>query len=145
MNLIDAIQALSLREKEELYSHIGKLIQEEKFYKEEERVRKMEKDERVRKMEEVKMSVCAAMNLTTYDPRSRERQNVIVRIITANIFLRMGYTEDSIGKAMRKDHSTIHHYKEIMNTWIKYPGFYKEELTIWNQIKKEYEIDQRTI
>lgn len=65
MNLIDAIQALSLREKEELYSHIGQLIYEEKFYKE---------DEGVRKMEEVKMSVCAAMNLTTYDPRRREKE-----------------------------------------------------------------------
>lgn len=132
MNLIDAIQALSLREKEELYSHIGQLIYEEKFYKE---------DERVRKMEEVKMSVCAAMNLTTYDPRSRERQNVIVRIITANVLLSMGYTENSVGKAMRKDHSTIHHYRETMNTWIKYPGFYKEEVTIWNKIKQEYETD----
>ena len=132
MNLIDAIQALSLREKEELYSHIGQLIYEEKFYKE---------DERVRKMEEVKMSVCAAMNLTTYDPRSRERQNVIVRIITANVLLRMGCTENSVGKVMKKDHSTIHHYRETMNTWIKYPGFYKEEVTIWNKIKQEYETD----
>ena len=132
MNLIEEIKALSLQDKEKLFSHLGQLIQEEKFYKE---------DEGVRKMEEVKMSVCAAMNLTTYDPRIRKRQNVIVRIIAANILFRMGYTEDSIGKAMRKDHSTIHHYKEIMNTWIKYPGFYKEELTIWNQIKQEYETD----
>ena len=136
MNLIDAIQALSLREKEELYSHIGQLIYEEKFYKE---------DEGVRKMEEVKMSVCAAMNLTTYDPRNRERQNVIVRIITANVLLRMGYTENSIGKAMRKNHSAIHYYKVTMDTWNKYPGYYKEELTIWNQIKHKYEIDSRTI
>ena len=125
MNLIDAIQALSLREKEELYSHIGQLIQ----------------DEKLRKMEEIKMSVCAAMNLTTYDPRSRERQNVIVRIITANVLLGMGCTENSVGKIMKKDHSTIHHYKEIINTWIKYPGFYKEEVTIWNKIKQEYETD----
>ena len=132
MNLIDAIQALSLREKEELYSHIGQLIYEEKFYKE---------DEGVRKMEEVKMSVCAAMNLTTYDPSRRERQNVIVRIITANVLLRMGCTENSVGKIMKKDHSTIHHYRETMNTWIKYPGFYKEEVTIWNKIKQEYETD----
>ena len=132
MNLIDAIQALSLREKEELYSHIGQLIQEEKFYKE---------DEGVRKMEEVKMSVCAAMNLTTYDPRRRERQNVIVRIITANVLLSIGYTEDSIGKAMRKNHSTIHYYKVTMDTWNEYPGVYKEELTIWDQIKQEYETD----
>lgn len=139
MNLIETIQALSLREKEELYSHIGQLIQEEKFYKEDERVRKME--EGVRKMEEVKMSVCAAMNLTTYDPTNRERQNVIVRVITANVLLRMGCTENSVGKAMRKDHSTIHHYKKTMNTWLKYPGFYKEELTIWNKIKQEYETD----
>ena len=125
MNLIDAIQALSLREKEELYSHIGQLIQ----------------DEKLRKMEEIKMSVCAAMNLTTYDPRIRKRQNVIVRIITANVLLRMGCTENSVGKAMRKDHSTIHHYKETMNTWFNYPGLYKEEVTIWNKIKQEYETD----
>ena len=125
MNLIDAIQALSLREKEELYSHIGQLIQ----------------DEKLRKMEEIKMSVCAAMNLTTYDPTKRERQNVIVRIITANILLGMGCTENSVGKIMKKDHSTIHHYKETMNTWIKYPGLYKEEVTIWNKIKQEYETD----
>ena len=132
MNLIDAIQALSLREKEELYSHIGQLILEEKFYKE---------NERLRKTEEIKMAVCSAMNLTTYDPRSRERQNVIVRIITANVLLSMGYTEDSIGKAMRKNHSTIHYYKVTMDTWNEYPGVYKEELTIWNQIKQEYETD----
>ena len=131
MNLIDAIQALSLREKEELYSHIGQLIQEEKFYKE---------DEGVRKMEEIKMAVCAAMNLTTYDPRIRKRQNVIVRIITANVLLEMGWSENSVGKAMRKDRSTIYHYKETLNTWIKYPGFYKE-VTIWNKIKQDYETD----
>ena len=132
MNLIDAIQALSLREKEELYSHIGQLIYEEKFYKE---------DEGVRKMEEIKMAVCAAMNLTTYDPRIRKRQNVIVRIITANVLLVMGYSENSVGKAMRKDHSTIHYYKVTMDTWHEYPGVYKEELTIWNNIKQEYETD----
>lgn len=125
MNLIDAIQALSLWEKEELYSHIGQLIQEEKL----------------RKMEEIKMSVCAAMNLTTYDPTNRERQNIIVRVITANVLLGMGCTETSVGKAMRKDHSTIHHYKETMNTWLNYPGLYKEEVTIWNKIKQEYETD----
>lgn len=132
MNLMDAIQALSLQDKESLFSHLGQLIQDEKFYKE---------NERVRKMEEVKMSVCAAMNLTTYDPRSRERQNVIVRIITANVLLRMGYTEISVGKVMRKDHSTIHHYKGIMKSWLEYPGVYKEELNIWNQIKQAYETD----
>ena len=125
MNLINEVQALSLREKEELYSHIGQLIQ----------------DEKLRKMEEIKMSVCAAMNLTTYDPKIRKRQNVIVRIITANVLLGMGCTENSVGKAMRKDHSTIHHYKETMNTWFNYPGLYKEEVTIWNKIKQEYETD----
>ena len=129
MNLIDAIQALSLQDKERLCSYLGQLIQ----------------DEKLRKMEEIKMSVCAAMNLTTYDQRSRKRQNVIVRIITANVLLGMGCTENSVGKAMRKDHSTIHHYKETMNTWFNYPGLYKEEVTIWNKIKQEYEIDKRTI
>lgn len=132
MNLMDAVQALSLQDKESLFSYLGQLIQHEKFYKE---------NEGVRKMEEIKMAVCAAMNLTTYDPRIRKRQNVIVRIITANILLRMGYTEDSVGKIMRKDHSTIHHYKETMNTWIKYPRIHNEEVTIWNKIKQEYETD----
>ena len=136
MNLIDAIQALSLREKEELYSHIGQLIQEEKFYKE---------DESVRKMEEVKMSVCAAMGVFAYDTTNRKRQNIIVRVITANVLLEMGYSENSVGKAMRKNHSTIHYYKVTKDTWNKYPGYYKEELTIWNQIKHEYETDKRTI
>lgn len=132
MNLIDAIQALSLREKEELYSHIGQLIQEEKFYKE---------DEGVRKMEEIKMAVCSAMGVFAYDPTSRERQNVIVRVITANVLLEMGYSENSVGKAMRKNHSSIHYYKVTMDTWNEYPGVYKEELTIWNQIKQKYETD----
>ena len=132
MNLIDAIQALSLREKEELYSHIGQLIQEERFYKE---------DEGVRKMEEIKMAVCSAMGVFAYDPTNRERQNVIVRVITANVLLEMGWSENSVGKAMRKKHSTIHHYKETMNTWFNYPGLYKEEVTIWNKIKQEYETD----
>ena len=125
MNLKNEIQSLSLQDKERLCSYLEQLIQ----------------DEKLRKMEEIKMSVCAAMNLTTYDPTNRERQNVIVRVITANVLLRMGCTENSVGKAMRKDHSTIHHYKETMNTWIKYPGFYKEEVTIWNKIKQEYETD----
>ena len=136
MNLIETIQALSLQEKEELYSHIGQLIQEEKFYKE---------DESVRKMEEVKMSVCAAMGVFAYDTTNRKRQNIIVRVITANVLLEMGYSENSVGKAMRKNHSTIHYYKVTMDTWNKYPGYYKEELTIWNQIKHEYETDKRTI
>ena len=125
MNLIDEIQALSLQDKERLCSYLEQLIQ----------------DEKLRKMEEIKMSVCAAMNLTTYDPRSRERQNVIVRIITANVLLGMGGTEISVGKAMRKDHSTIHYYKETMKSWIKYPRIHKEEVTIWNKIKQEYETD----
>ena len=125
MNLKNEIQSLSLQDKERLCSYLEQLIQ----------------DEKLRKMEEIKMSVCAAMNLTTYDPRNRKRQNVIVRIITANILLRMGCTENSVGKIMKKDHSTIHHYRETMNTWIKYPGFYKEEVTIWNKIKQEYETD----
>ena len=129
MNLMNAVLALSLQDKERLCSYLGQLIQ----------------DEKLRKMEEIKMSVCAAMNLTTYDPRIRKRQNVIVRIITANVLLGMGCTENAVGKIMKKDHSTIHHYKETMNTWFNYPGLYKEEVTIWNKIKQEYEIDKRTI
>lgn len=125
MNLKNEIQSLSLQDKERLCSYLEQLIH----------------DEKLRKMEEIKMSVCAAMNLTTYDPTNRERQNVIVRIITANVLLRMGCTENSVGKIMKKDHSTIHHYKETMNTWFNYPGLYKEEVTIWNKIKQEYETD----
>ena len=125
MNLKNEIQSLSLQDKERLCSYLEQLIQDEKLIK----------------MEEIKMSVCAAMNLNTYDPRNRKRQNVIVRIITANVLLRMGCTENSVGKIMKKDHSTIHHYRETMNTWIKYPGFYNEEVTIWNKIKQEYETD----
>ena len=125
MNLMNEIQSLSLQDKERLCSYLEQLIQ----------------DEKLRKMEEIKMSVCAAMNLTTYDPRSRERQNFIVRVITANVLLRMGCTENSVGKIMKKNRSTIYYYKETMNTWFNYPGLYKEEVTIWNKIKQEYETD----
>ena len=125
MNLKNEIQSLSLQDKERLFSYLGQLIQ----------------DEKLRKMEEIKMAVCSAMGVFAYDHTNRERQNVIVRVIIANVLLRMGCTENSVGKAMRKDHSTIHHYRETMNTWIKYPGFYKEEVTIWNKIKQEYETD----
>lgn len=125
MNLKNEIQSLSLQDKERLCSYLEQLIQ----------------DEKLRKMEEIKMSVCAVMNLTTYDSRIRKRQNVIVRIITANVLLGMGCTENSVGKIMKKDHSTIHHYKETLNTWFNYPGLYKEEVTIWNKIKQEYETD----
>ena len=132
MNLMDAVQALSLQDKESLFSHLGQLIQDEKFYK---------VNERVRKMEEIKMAVCSAMGISAYDPTNRERQNIIVRVITANVLLRMGGTETSVGKIMKKDHSTIHHYREIMKSWLEYPGVYKQELNIWNQIKQAYETD----
>lgn len=132
MNLIEEIKALSLQDKEKLYSQIGQLIQEEKFYKE---------DEGVRKMEEIKMAVCSAMSVFAYDSTNRERQNVIVRVITANVLLEMGYTENSVGKAMRKDRSTIYHYKETKKSWLELPAVYKQELNIWNQIKQEYETD----
>lgn len=132
MNLIEEIKALSLQEKEELYSNIGQLIQEEKFYKE---------DEGVRKMEETKIAVCSAMGVFAYDSTNRERQNVIVRVITANVLLEMGYTENSVSKIMKKNRSTIYHYKETMNTWLEFPGVYKQELNIWNKIKQAYETD----
>lgn len=136
MNLIEEIKALSLQDKEKLFSHLGQVIQEEKFYKE---------NEGVRKMEEIKMAVCSAMGVYAYDTANRKRQNVIVRVITANVLLRMGYTENSVGKIMKKNRSTIYYYNETMNTWLEFPGVYKQELNIWNQIKQEYETDQRTI
>ena len=132
MNQIESIQALSLQDKEKLFSHLGQLIQEEKFYKE---------NEWVKKMEEIKMAVCSAMGIYAYDTTNRKRQNVIVRVITANVLLRMGCTENSVCKIMKKDHSTIHHYKVTMNTWLEYPGIYKQEINIWNQIKQAYEIE----
>ena len=132
MNLIEEIKALSLQDKETLFSHLGQLIQEEKFYKE---------NEGVRKMEEIKMAVCSAMGVYAYDTTNRKRQNVIVRVITANVLLRMGCTENSVCKIMKKNRSTIYYYKETMNTWLECPGVYKRELNIWNQIKQAYETD----
>ena len=81
------------------------------------------------------------MGVYAYDATNRKRQNVIVRVITANVLLRMGYTENSVGKIMKKNRSTIYYYKETMNTWLEFPGVYKQELNIWNQIKQAYETD----
>lgn len=126
MKLTKAIQALSLQDKEELLNHLVELIKREKMGN---------------NIDSLKMMVCDEMCIPSYNPKSRERNNVIVGIITANILLRRGHSETHVGKALEKDHSTIHHYKKVLDTWLDYPGFYKQELSVWNKINKRYETD----
>lgn len=133
---MEAVLGLSLKDKEVLFQHLGVLILQER-----KESRSMAKD----LVEEIKESVCAALDVPAYNPTSRERKDVLARVITSNILLRMGYTESNVGKMVEKNHSTIHHYKTIMEAWEQYPGYYEEEITIWNQIKKAYETDTRTI
>lgn len=134
--MMDAIKALPLWDKEELYNNLKDMILEE-------RSRKV--DEQLMRMEEIKTEVCRTMGVSAYDLKNRERQNVIVRIATANVLLRMGCSETQVGKVMGKSRPTIHYYRDVMKSWMQCPGYYKDELKVWKQIRQIYETDKRTI
>lgn len=136
MNIIEELKDLSLAQKEVVFRELGVMIQKEKHYR---TTLAEEMGEKVR------MKVCAAMGLTEYNPNTRERSNVIARVITANLLLRMGHSESQVGRAMKKNHTTVHYYRKTMREWMDVPSMYQEELSIWNQTLQEYETDTRTI
>lgn len=136
MSIMEELQGLTLSQKEVVFQELGVMIQKEKHY----RVTRIEQIG-----EEIKMKVCAAMGLDHYNPDTRERSNVIARVIIANILFNMGHSESWVGRAMKKNHTTVHHYRDIMKSWLAVPQMYQEELSIWNQTLKEYETDTRTI
>lgn len=55
-------------------------------------------------------------NLTGFDPLkdTRKRGNVEARVLLANALLTMGMTETATGDLLGKNHSTIHHYRDLL-------------------------------
>ena len=124
-DLIKRMSNLSLAEKKILYNEIARLIRQDI-------VKSIEREDK--DMESVKLLLYDILGIDEYVPSSRERKQVVFRTILANLFLKMGKGEEEVGRMMNKDHSTIHHYKVIMQDWFDYPSYYQEELSYWNQI-----------
>ena len=119
------MSTLPLAEKKILYNEIARLIRQDI-------VKSIEREDK--DMESVKLLLYDILGIDEYVPSSRERKQVVVRTSLANLFLKMGKGEEEVGRMMNKDHSTIHHYKVIMQDWFDYPSYYQEELSYWNQI-----------
>ena len=124
-DLIKRMSTLSLAEKKILYNEIARLIRQDI-------VKSIERGDK--DMESMKLLLYDILGIDEYVPSSRERKQVVFRTILANLFLKMGKGEEEVGRMMNKDHSTIHHYKLIMQDWFDYPLYYQEELSYWNQI-----------
>lgn len=124
--ILESIKKLTLAEKDELYRTLRLMIAQE---------RKEDVSELL--IEHYKKKICSIMGLQSYEPKSRERVQVIARTIIANILLNMGYSTIQIGLAIGKDHSTILHYRDIYVSWIDSPRLFKEELKYLEKVFKE--------
>lgn len=134
--MTDNLRSLSLKDKEALFAELGNMIQEEKY--------RYENDD-VRLTEEIRMAVCIAMRVSTYDAASRLRPYVIVRAITTYVLLELGKTEAEVGRLIGRERTSIYHYRIIVESWMQVPELYKEELKVLNEIRQRYETDKGTI
>lgn len=78
---------------------------------------------------------------------SREREKVIGRAILAYACAKQGMSENTIGRLMGRDHSTIHHLKKMVKDWEAFPHIFKDENAVYVQFLKEInnEIDEGSI
>lgn len=130
------ISRLPFADKERLYRKLGDMISRER------NIEKARKNTELRKLaEEIKGKVLDEMGITDYSSKSREHRNVIARIIIANVLIRRGYTGYGIGVVLNKKHSSVDHYRLLLNDWLDFPQYYEEELAIWHKISKQYETE----
>ena len=123
--LKDEVLQLSLKDKESLYVELGKVIREEKIHG----VRQYES-----MCQRVIDVVLQVMGLPAYNASSHVRKHVISRVIIANAIMQNGATESKVGRTIGKDHSTINHYKVMLEEWLTFPKYYPEEVAIWEQV-----------
>lgn len=126
IELMTKVVNLSLKEKEGLKLELERLIQEER-----------EKEVENISFTEIRDKVCSILGLLIFNPDSRERIQFTARVLIANYLMQRGYSETRVGLILGKDHSTIHHCKDVLNTWIEYPMFYPEEHHYWKQLQKQ--------
>ena len=66
---------------------------------------------------------------------SRFRPVVIARALVSYALLLDGYSETAVGTVLGKDHSTINHYRDVMNKILHSPG-YEAERHLWYQFRQ---------
>lgn len=66
----------------------------------------------------------------------RRPMDVWARTMVAYQMILEGYTTPEIGRQMRKDHSTVIHYKWKMKDALDLPQAYRDILPLWNDFKE---------
>ena len=65
----------------------------------------------------------------------RCRKNLWPRVVIAYALYKEGFTEQEIGSVMNRDHSTINHYKDIMENGQRLPRMYWELIDLNSKFK----------
>lgn len=86
---------------------------------------------------ELIQAATSALGLERYDPDSRSPRFCAVRFAVALKLSQEGWSEYSIGSAMGRDHSAVHHMKVRMRDMLSLPGQYPEAAEIWRTINGE--------
>lgn len=86
---------------------------------------------------ELLQAAVSALGLDGYDPSSRRVQFCTVRFAVALKLSEEGWSEYAIGRAMGKEHSTVHHMKKRMRDMLSLPGMYPEAAEVWRTLNGE--------
>ena len=116
------IEGLPLTKKVDLYHRLGYLIHKERLQTDKKMVAKEYID------------IISKLMGIEYNPKSRERDQVIARVILGSTLVRKGYTHSEAGQAIGKDHSTIVHIMRRKRDWESLPFIYEKE----NKILKQF-------
>ena len=76
------------------------------------------------------------LEVSGYDvfDKSRDRPVVVARVMVSAVLLDDGLTVMQIGRLLGKNHTTIVHYKGLMNSFMTSPG-YGAERDLWEKFK----------
>lgn len=124
--ILETFSALSLKEQEQTYRELRHYIIKERARRKALR-EKMALDNYISRMYD-----CVGVEK---DCLSRSREQVMMRVIVANLLIEQGFTTHQIGDLMGKDHSTICYLKRQFEAWKEFPSAFKKEMGIYNKIK----------
>ena len=65
----------------------------------------------------------------------RATEDVLIRVFVAYRLRQEGYSFDTIGKVMHRDHSTVMHYvRKKMDDMLSLPDYYRNELDMYDKM-----------
>ena len=67
--------------------------------------------------------------------KGHDRSAAYARAVVSHVMIKDGYTESEIGRLLNRNHSTINHYKNIMNTVMEYPNQYKDIINLYEKYR----------